>query len=271
MIMDLGLKDILDATRGKVLAGTLEAPVEKVSIDSRAVGPGSLFIPLVGSRADGHDYIAQARAAGAVCLVKKGHPASQGAAAGRPGPALIEVDEPLAALGDLAAYWRRRFNAKIVAITGSNGKTSTKEMAACIIGKKFRTMKNPGNFNNLIGLPLSLLQLDGSCEVAVLELGMSEPGEIARLADICDPDIVESSMTDCDRVINFAAETHVDRSIEDAAGFIRTDIEGVRVLLEEFRKWDRKVFVGCLLRNRLKWSMTIEYLKRVAGEWLVLE
>jgi UDP-N-acetylmuramoyl-tripeptide--D-alanyl-D-alanine ligase len=105
------------------------------------------------------------------------------------GPALIEVDEPLAALGDLAAFWRRQLSVKVVAITGSNGKTSTKEMAACIIERKFRTMKNPGNFNNLIGLPLSLLQLDGSCEVAVLELGMSEPGEIARLADISDPDI----------------------------------------------------------------------------------
>ena len=106
-----------------------------------------------------------------------------------PASALIEVDDPLQALGDLAAFWRSLFDVKVVAITGSNGKTSTKEMAALIIERVFSTLKNPGNFNNLIGLPLSLFQLDRKHQAAVLELGMSEPGEIARLAQMCDPDI----------------------------------------------------------------------------------
>jgi len=187
--MELSLQHILAATRGRVLAGTLDLPVTDVIIDSRTARPGSLFVPLVGTRADGHDYVVAARAAGAASFVKKGHAACEELTAAAVGPVLIEVDEPLAALGDLAAFWRRQFGMKVVAITGSNGKTSTKEMAASIIGQKFHTIKNPGNFNNLIGLPLSLFQLDATVEVAVLELGMSEPGEIARLAEISDPDI----------------------------------------------------------------------------------
>ena len=187
--MELTLQQILAATRGRLLQGRAERPVTDVTIDSRTAGPGSLFVPLVGSRADGHDYIAGARAAGAACFVGKGHTVCAGLAAAQHGAALIEVDEPLQALGDLAAYWRSLFDLKVVAITGSNGKTSTKEMAALIIGRTFSTLKNPGNFNNLIGLPLSLFQLERGHQAAVLELGMSAPGEIARLSRICDPDM----------------------------------------------------------------------------------
>jgi UDP-N-acetylmuramoyl-tripeptide--D-alanyl-D-alanine ligase len=187
--MELTLQHILTATQGRLLQGRGEGSVTDVTIDSRTAGPGSLFVPLVGSRADGHDYIAGARAAGAACFVSKGHAVCAGLAAAPHGTALIEVDEPLQALGDLAAYWRSLFDLKVVAITGSNGKTSTKEMAALIIERVFSTLKNPGNFNNLIGLPLSLFQLDRRHQAAVLELGMSEPGEIARLARMCDPDM----------------------------------------------------------------------------------
>lgn len=187
--MELGLDRILEATRGRLLQGSLERPVAEVTIDSRAARPGSLFVPLKGSRADGHAYIDAARAAGAASLVREGHALCAAPADAKAVPALIAVADPLRALGDLAAYWRRRFTVTVVAVTGSNGKTSTKEMAACIIGRRYRMVKNPGNFNNLIGLPLSLFQLDERVEAAVLELGMSEPGEIARLAEICDPDI----------------------------------------------------------------------------------
>jgi UDP-N-acetylmuramoyl-tripeptide--D-alanyl-D-alanine ligase len=187
--MELTLQQILAATRGRLLQAGAERPVTAVIINSRLAGPGSLFVPLVGSRADGHEYIADALGAGAACFVKKGHPACAAALAASHASALIEVDDPLQALGDLAAFWRRLFDLKVVAITGSNGKTSTKEMAACIIERVFSTLKNPGNFNNLIGLPLSLFSLDRKHQAAVLELGMSEPGEIARLSRMCDPDI----------------------------------------------------------------------------------
>ncbi len=187
--MELTLQQILAATQGRLLQGRAEQPVTAVIIDSRLAGPGSLFVPLAGSRADGHEYIADALGAGAACFVKKGHAACAALAAVPPASALIEVDDPLHALGDLSAFWRSLFDVKVVAITGSNGKTSTKEMAALIVERVFPTLKNPGNFNNLIGLPLSLFQLDRKHQAAVLELGMSEPGEIARLSRICDPDI----------------------------------------------------------------------------------
>ncbi|MBN2108727.1 MAG: UDP-N-acetylmuramoyl-tripeptide--D-alanyl-D-alanine ligase, partial [Deltaproteobacteria bacterium] len=188
--MELTLQQILAATQGRLLQGRAGQPVSAVIIDSRLAGPGSLFVPLVGSRADGHAYIAEALGKGAACFIKKGHAACAAAAAvSPPASALIEVADPLQALGDLAAFWRSLFDVKVVAITGSNGKTSTKEMAALIVERVFPTLKNPGNFNNLIGLPLSLFQLERAHQAAVLELGMSEPGEIARLSRICDPDI----------------------------------------------------------------------------------
>ena len=187
--MELTLQQILAATQGRLLQGRAEQPVSAGVIDSRLAGPGSLFVPLVGSRADGHAYIAEALGKGAACFIKKGHAACAAAAAVSPASALIEVADPLQALGDLAAFWRSLFDVKVVAITGSNGKTSTKEMAALIVERVFSTLKNPGNFNNLIGLPLSLFQLERNHQAAVLELGMSEPGEIARLSRICDPDI----------------------------------------------------------------------------------
>jgi UDP-N-acetylmuramoyl-tripeptide--D-alanyl-D-alanine ligase len=102
---------------------------------------------------------------------------------------LIEVTDPLHALGDLAHYWRKKFSAPIVAITGSNGKTTTKEMTWSIVHRRFAALKNPGNFNNLIGLPLSLLQLTGQHQAAILEMGMSGRGEIERLAQIAVPRI----------------------------------------------------------------------------------
>ena len=187
--MELTLQQILTATHGRLIQGSSERPVTAVIIDSRKAGPSSLFVPLVGTQADGHDYIAEALGAGAACFVKRRHAACAAVASAPHASALIEVDDPLQALGDLAAYWRSLFNLKVVAITGSNGKTSTKEMAALIIERAFPVLKNPGNFNNLIGLPLSLFQLDRTHQAVVLELGMSELGEIERLAEICDPDI----------------------------------------------------------------------------------
>ena len=187
--MKLAVENILTATNGRLIQGSAAGAITDVIIDSRKACSGSLFVPLVGTRADGHDYIAEARGAGAASFVQKGHHLCAGLAAAASGAALIEVEDPLRALGDLAAYWRRRFDIKVIAITGSNGKTSTKEMASKIIERQFLTLKNPGNFNNLIGLPLSLFQLDPTHQAVVLELGMSELGEIERLAEICDPDL----------------------------------------------------------------------------------
>jgi len=153
------------------------------SIDSRSLGEGDLFFALVGPRVDGHDYLAAAFAKGAAAAV-----VSKGDAAGAPG-ALVRVADTTAALQNLGAFVRRRRPLTVVGITGSAGKTTAKELTAAVVGRRFKTMKTEGNLNNTYGLPLSLLRLADDREAAVLEMGMSTPGEIARLAEIADPDV----------------------------------------------------------------------------------
>ncbi len=175
------------AAVGGVLLGASDVPVSAVSTDSRTVAPGNLFIPLRGDRFDGHDYIAVAVDRGVRVVLSERRWAD---AAGLPdGISCILVDDTLRALGDLAAFHRSRFTVPIVAVTGSNGKTTTKEMLATILAQTSCGLKTTGNLNNLIGLPLMLLQLTGDHRWAVLEMGMSKPGEIDRMAEIARPQV----------------------------------------------------------------------------------
>lgn len=151
-------------------------------IDSRDVRPGDLFIAFPGESADGHDFVEAAfRAGAAAALVQRDLPASSGP--------LLRVPDTLAALQTLAAAARRQWGKTVVGITGSAGKTSTKESVAALLAATLPTSKTTGNFNNHIGLPLSLLRVAGSSEVAVLEMGMNHQGEIARLCEIASPQI----------------------------------------------------------------------------------
>jgi UDP-N-acetylmuramoyl-tripeptide--D-alanyl-D-alanine ligase len=150
---------------------------------------GELFIPLRGPRFDGHNFIKEAMAKGAAgALVQQGREETA-PATDFPGKFFVVVDDVLEALGDLAQFWRARQPSKVVAITGSNGKTTTKEMTARILCEDFKVLKTEGNLNNLIGLPLMLLRLSPEHEVAVLEMGMSERGEVRRLKAIADPQV----------------------------------------------------------------------------------
>jgi UDP-N-acetylmuramoyl-tripeptide--D-alanyl-D-alanine ligase len=153
-----------------------DAPVTGVSIDSRTIQPGELFVAVRGASTDGHLYIDQALAAGAAGVVAE-HDGT------------ITVKDSLAALQALGAETRRRWGKKVVAVTGSVGKTTTKEMIAAVLARRYRVLKTEGNFNNEYGLPLSLLRLQDADEIAVLELGMSHAGEIAALAKLCRPDV----------------------------------------------------------------------------------
>ena len=176
-------------TAGELLAGDLHSPAEGVASDSRQVRPGQLFIPLKGPRFDGHEFIGEALAKGASgSLVQRGREKST-AGSNRQGKFFVRVENVLTALGDLAHFWRRRYSGKVVAITGSNGKTTTKEMAARILAERFNVLRTEGNLNNLIGLPLMLLRLSPVHEVAVLEMGMNGLGEIRRLKEIAEPQV----------------------------------------------------------------------------------
>lgn len=222
-------------------APTLPPALDQVAyaeavIDSRLATPDSLFVALGGEKVDGHEFLADAVARGArAALVRRDRAASlqlaqpfalvepTGAGLEQATPAavlLIVVDDPLAALHRLAIYHRGLFAPKVIGITGSVGKTSTKEVAAAVLQRRYRTLKNPRSYNNESTLPLTLLQLDHSHEVAVLEMGAYVPGDIALLAQLARPQI---------GVVTNVGPSHMERmgSIEAVA---RTKSELVRAL-----------------------------------------
>ncbi|SDC64462.1 UDP-N-acetylmuramoyl-tripeptide--D-alanyl-D-alanine ligase [Variovorax sp. CF079] len=169
---------------GARLVGDPATPISRVHTDTRTLAAGDLFVALKGERFDANDFLADARARGAVAAI-----AHRGlAAAGLPG---LEVPDTLAALGALAAGWRAQFELPLVAVTGSNGKTTVTQMIASILraAGAERALATAGNYNNEIGVPLTLLRLREQHQLAVVELGMNHPGEIARLAAIARPTI----------------------------------------------------------------------------------
>ncbi len=162
-----------------------EAVAQGYSLDTRSMKPGELFFAVKGERLDGHDYVDAALKAGAVAaVVQRDHLANFASAKN-----LIVVEDSLQALQRLARFARREWGRKVVAVTGSAGKTTTKEVIAKILSLRFRVLKTEGNFNNHFGLPLQLLRLEEEHDLAVIELGMSHPGEITQLGQIAEPQI----------------------------------------------------------------------------------
>jgi UDP-N-acetylmuramoyl-tripeptide--D-alanyl-D-alanine ligase len=162
---------------------TADAEFDGISIDSREVVPGNLFVALRGEHFDAHAFLGQVAAKGAVAVVVE-HPPVDLAI-----PALVVPDTRLA-LAEIARHWRRQFSLPVIGVTGSNGKTTVKEMIAAILAAaldKHQFLATRGNLNNEVGVPLTLLRLDGNCRAAVVELGMNHPGEIAALSAIAQP------------------------------------------------------------------------------------
>ena len=187
--MELTVEEILRAVKGQLLQGPLHNFLKGVSTDSRTIKAGELFIALRGDRFDGHHFINEALNRDASGLiVSKGFCSSSLALLKKDIP-VIQVDDTLKALGDLACFWIQHNIATIVAITGSNGKTTTREMTATILEQSHRVLKPEQNWNNLIGLPLTLLRLNPHHDIAVLEMGMNRSGEIKRLSQIAQPHI----------------------------------------------------------------------------------
>lgn len=178
------INDIALATGGKII-GPAGGEVTAVSTDSRTVAPGQLFVPLRGEHFNGHTFIQEVADKGVTVML-----ADEQWLKGNAIPAAVtcvSVKSCLRALGDLAAMWRRRFDIPVIGVTGSNGKTTVKEMLGTILALTGPGLKTTGNLNNLIGLPQMLFQLKPEHCWAVLEMGMSEPGEIDRLATIAAP------------------------------------------------------------------------------------
>ncbi len=174
------------AMAGDVVAAGGQGEFSGVSIDTRTLRTGELYIGIRGEKFDGADFSAEAVAAGAAGIVV---PRGRGRSAGVGRAVVIEVDDTTAALQALARATRRASGARVVAITGSAGKTTTKEVTAEFLGAKYRVIRNRGNLNNHIGLPLSLMELTARPDIAVVELGMNHAGEIRTLVRIAEPDV----------------------------------------------------------------------------------
>lgn len=193
------LADVLEALTGSPYEGP--APViTEAAIDSRQVIPGSLFIALPGERVDGHEFVGEAFENGAhFALIQRDlsprFPVldlQEGIKGNLVLPALpfcLLVKDTLQALQEIARFWRRRLNLRIIGITGSVGKSTTKELTAAVLSQRYRTLKNPGNLNNEIGLPLSIMKMTEGHERAVLEMGFYVPGEISFLCDLAQPQV----------------------------------------------------------------------------------
>lgn len=187
-------------TRGRLIGDDVD--VQGVAIDTRRIQPGDLFVAIKGERVDGHDFLADAQSRGAVAALvtrKVDAPLPQ-----------VVVEDTALALGDLASAVRAQSNVRVIGITGSNGKTTVKTLTASILSRHGRTHVNAGNYNNELGLPLTLLAMPQDTEYAVLEMGAGKPGDIAYLAAIARPDI---------GLVNTIAPAHLERmgSVEGVA------------------------------------------------------
>ncbi|HAA83398.1 MAG: UDP-N-acetylmuramoyl-tripeptide--D-alanyl-D-alanine ligase [Thermodesulfobacterium commune] len=182
-------EDIIRATSGMLLNGDMGSSFRGISTDTRIIKPGYLFWALKGKNFDGHDFWKEAIEKGAKGLVISRFSSGFRLEDLPKTISVILVKDTLSALGDFAKFWRKKLNCVVVAITGSCGKTTTKELTFEILSRFFQTFKNLANYNNLIGVPLSILSMKEGTEVGVLELGTNAPGEIARLSEIVFPQV----------------------------------------------------------------------------------
>jgi UDP-N-acetylmuramoyl-tripeptide--D-alanyl-D-alanine ligase len=187
--LSLTAGNIVAATGGRLVHGRTDAAIPAISIDSRSVAAGDLFVAIRGDRFDGHQFVGDALARGAGGVLVEEAAAAAGAAASNRDAIVVAVDDTTRALQQIARDVRRRSGAKVVAITGSAGKTTTKEVAAEFLSARYQVFRNKGNLNNHIGLPLSLLELRSRPDVAVVELGMNHSGELRTLVGIAEPEV----------------------------------------------------------------------------------
>ncbi len=193
------LNQILSAVNGQVLYGGeyLEREISAVDTDSRNITPDSLFVPLVGDRFDGHSYLETALSAGALATLT-----DRSLARYHEGHCYILVEDTERALGKLAKWYLSRFDIPVIAVTGSVGKTTTKDMISAVLSTKYHVLKTEGNYNNSIGLPLTIFRIDRTHQLCILEMGMDGAGQIDHLATIAPPDIA---------VITNIGDAHIER------------------------------------------------------------
>lgn len=209
------IKEILECTGGKLVKGSSGGKVSGVSIDSRTIKPNELFVAIKGERFDGHVFIKEALTRGAAAIVFSGKRYEKTALKHPGAVPMLRVRNTVWALGALAYSYRARFKIPVIAVTGSNGKTTTKEMLKAILSKRFSVLCNPGTQNNHIGVPLAIFKLQKKHRLAVIEIGASRAGEIDRLSWIIQPNV---------GVITNIGPSHL-KSFKNLQGVFKTKIE----------------------------------------------
>lgn len=242
----LNVKDILAATGGTLVCGTEDFVISEIVTDSRKAGANMLFVPIVGDNNDGHDFIGSAFENGAETVVThRDIPAMAG-------KNIIRVRDTRIAFGDIARYYKEKYNLPTVAITGSVGKTTTKDMISAVLAMKYNTLKTQGNFNNDIGLPITVFRLEQKHEAAVLEIGMSHMGEIRYLASIAKPDVAVITNIGMSHIENLGSQENIYYSKLQICDFM--DKNGLLVVNGDdkylTRHFDRCRVVTCGIENK---------------------
>lgn len=270
----LTLADALQSLTNYRPEGTTPV-ITEAAIDSRQVIPGSLFVAIPGERVDGHDYLSEAFKRGAsFALIEKDVDASFRTLDLRAGlnagsipeltlPLCLRVENTLTALQQIARFWRRKLDLRVIGITGSVGKSTTKELVAEVLSQRYRTLKSPGNMNNEIGLPISILRLSTGYQRAVLEMGFYVPGEIAFLCDIAQPQVgvvtnvgtVHAERAGSQEAIAQGKSELVQALPEDGVAILNFDDPWVRKMEEKTRA---QVFFYGLSSEADLWADNVE-------------
>ena len=218
----LSVSELIKITNGKLLCGEDTGVISHITTDSRTAGAGTLFVAISGARADGHDYVKTTFAQGAVCaLVEKKCDAAEG-------QAVVLVADTVAAMGAVAHHIMKRLSVPTVAITGSVGKTTTRDMTHAVMSAKYNTLKNKNNFNNHIGVPLTIFQAEQNTEAAVIEMGMDHFGEIDRLAAMAEPDVAVVTNIGMSHIEQLGSQENIYKA--KAELFSHTKKDGVVIL-----------------------------------------
>ena len=199
----LSIQDIVKATNGTLICGSDKGEIHTVTTDSRQAGKGVLFIPLKGEKVDGHDFIMSALDMGAVSVSQRDIDSDN---------TVIKVSDTRIALGDIARYYKAKYPVPTISITGSVGKTTTKDLTYAVIAEKYNTHKTPDNFNNDIGVPLTIFGIEKEHNAAVIEMGMNHFGEISYLAGIVKPDIAIITNIGMSHIENLGSQEGIFRA-----------------------------------------------------------
>lgn len=237
------LKDVVKGVKGEILKEGKTTQFNRVSIDSRKVCAGDIFFALVGENFDGHSYIDMAIKSGAhLCIVHKKNLNLSGY---DEDVSIIYVEDTRIALLDLAEHYREKLKLKVIGITGSTGKTSTKDLVAAALSEKYKVFKTKGNFNNEVGLPLMVFSLDNSYDVAILEMGMSSLGEIERLAKVAKPDIAIITNIGLSHIENLKTRDNILKAKMEVTSFFNEKnvliINGDNDMLHNLQAQDYKI------------------------------